>query len=603
MKKSLVLSVLLIFCVYGGANAQPQDYADTGISFRNEALCGAINDDFDLIFDPIELRFVNGINVFTNLSNLVDNDEYFMNNDSENTFFFGASAANPWLDDVWSSVLFKFRNYRDGGPVNFSYSDPWVSASASGSGFMEDEFSSYRDTDFNGILDNYHTISYMEENFTDNDDYDFILNNSADVGGMTVGARFAMGRYERLETTADDSSPYWSAGQTTFGWTERSHLLDVGKDEWYYMESGAFETLSKSSYTSLAGSAMIPDFMNKYELRGDVHFTSYLDQYQNIGTLSVDDESYDVDDDAYISNSYFRYHEDEQWEYDGTEFGLAGSIRRTFNQSTERKNDGYWKVGMGFNMGSYDYKDRMDLRETEDLQFFDGYSQLSTDYIQNYRATSESSDDGTGDTKQFMAGGILNIPANEDVFFGIGCYFSHMSDKADLVNVGSTVVSVDYTQDDELDDVNDYVTTSDADMIATHTMEYYNTSVYIPVGLEWRFTKNNKWAMRFGAMLNSYKSTSNELIQITRADAVVTETVRGDGTVSVDTGDNSYQSATFQDEWSRTYVDYCYGIGYNPNENLQIDLLGVFDDNGGLSDDVLDTGYLRRLRLSFSLKF
>ena len=52
MKKIIVFTTLLIFGLAALVNAQEP------ISFRSNALGGIINDDLDLIYDPIELRFV-----------------------------------------------------------------------------------------------------------------------------------------------------------------------------------------------------------------------------------------------------------------------------------------------------------------------------------------------------------------------------------------------------------------------------------------------------------------------------------------------------------------------------------------------------------------
>ena len=49
-------------------------------SFRSQALGGTVDDDLDLVYDPIELRFVSGIRLYTNLSNLTSYHEEMLNN-------------------------------------------------------------------------------------------------------------------------------------------------------------------------------------------------------------------------------------------------------------------------------------------------------------------------------------------------------------------------------------------------------------------------------------------------------------------------------------------------------------------------------------------
>ena len=83
--KSILFTAVLIVDLITLVNAQAP------ISFRSNALGGIINDDLDLIYDPIELRFVgrkyeltgNGIydvgENFTDLgNNTYDKEEYFL---------------------------------------------------------------------------------------------------------------------------------------------------------------------------------------------------------------------------------------------------------------------------------------------------------------------------------------------------------------------------------------------------------------------------------------------------------------------------------------------------------------------------------------------
>ena len=62
----------------GLLNAEP-------VSFRNIALGTIIDDDLDLVKDPIELKFVEGSRLYTNLSNLVNSHEEILANNSFNT--------------------------------------------------------------------------------------------------------------------------------------------------------------------------------------------------------------------------------------------------------------------------------------------------------------------------------------------------------------------------------------------------------------------------------------------------------------------------------------------------------------------------------------
>ena len=60
--------------------------AQEPISFRSNALGGVINDDLDLIYDPIELQFVDSLRLYTNLSNLTSGNEKLFDNISDDEF-------------------------------------------------------------------------------------------------------------------------------------------------------------------------------------------------------------------------------------------------------------------------------------------------------------------------------------------------------------------------------------------------------------------------------------------------------------------------------------------------------------------------------------
>jgi hypothetical protein len=73
-------------------------------------------------------------------------------------------------------------------------------------------------------------------------------------------------------------------------------------------------------------------------------------------------------------------------------------------------------------------------------------------------------------------------------------------------------------------------------------------------------------------------------------------------TIEPDTSyiDNIYESISEHTRTTFSSTVFTYGLGYNPMENLQIDLLGFL----GTSDNsFFDTSFYRNLRLSFTLKF
>ncbi len=62
MKKTILITALFIIGLATFGNAQEPT------SIRSQSLGNIIQDDWDLIYDPIELRFVDGMYFFTNLA-------------------------------------------------------------------------------------------------------------------------------------------------------------------------------------------------------------------------------------------------------------------------------------------------------------------------------------------------------------------------------------------------------------------------------------------------------------------------------------------------------------------------------------------------------
>ncbi len=89
-------------------------------SFRNNALGGIVNDDLDLIYDPVELNYVRNLHIFTNLSNLTSTNEQIFNNQNpgDNMLLFGISRENPFVPNLTHAVLFQFQKSQDPGFIN-----------------------------------------------------------------------------------------------------------------------------------------------------------------------------------------------------------------------------------------------------------------------------------------------------------------------------------------------------------------------------------------------------------------------------------------------------------------------------------------------------
>ena len=63
--------------------------------------------------------------------------------------------------------------------------------------------------------------------------------------------------------------------------------------------------------------------------------------------------------------------------------------------------------------------------------------------------------------------------------------------------------------------------------------------------------------------------------------------------------DDIYESTSEVSKTTISSTVFTYGFGLNPMNNLQIDLLGVFNSDSS----ILDTDFYKSLQISFTLKF
>ena len=224
------------------------------------------------------------------------------------------------------------------------------------------------------------------------------------------------------------------------------------------------------------------------------------------------------------------------------------------------------------------------------------------DYLEIDTENSLIKDNGTVKITNFSLMGKLNYPFNEKVYFGLGFNYNYHILNRETDFEESIENTYDYEILDEEFTASDYTTTESYSIIADRTFEQYNSSFSIPIGIEYKFTNNNKWDLRFGSIFGSACITTNDAKEIKEASPVTTETVYGDGSVDIDIEDNTYSSSSEQTNTTFSYTNYYYGLGFRPTDNLQIDLLGFLGGSGD-EEDLLDADFYKQLRLSFTLKF
>ena len=571
--------------------------AQEPISFRSNALGGVIDDYLDLVYDPIELRFVDGVRIYTNLSNLTSSQEKLFNNISDDEFLFGMSSENPFLNFLSHSALIRFQNSETSNSVGID-SDLDGYTDITGNGTLIDEYTAYLDTDYDGLFDLKNMLSQEKSSFTTDDSYSFILNNSLELWILVMGVKLSMGNSTHTGNMASTSlgsadgvlsGVNWD--DPTFSRSVITYLIEDEYDNLTWSEDGVFNSENNISFTNWDISVMVDLF--DFEFRTDLAVFSNQTLSNFNDDYSGQYEYFDPGISSYADNysetdSYF-----SKTDEDGGGFAFGGSLRKIFEEMYERKNDGYWEFGGSASSGSYDYTDSTSSQFSSIETYFDGLNTNNTDFVKTNSEQSAISDVGTKKFSKYNFFGRLNIPIGENVYFGIGGYLnqSTINRETDYTESVNNVTDYNYT-DSDYDDI-DYITTITSQLTADRNYDLFNSTFIWPVGLEYKLGGQNKWSLRFGSIFTSTYQTINDAKQVTDAEPYVTETEYGNGDVTIDFDNNIFESISEHTRTASSSTVFTYGLGYNPTKNLQIDMLGI--GSGDLEFD--------GVRLSFSVKF
>jgi len=620
------------------------------LSFRSQALGGIILDDLDLIYDPIELKFVDGIRLYTNLSNLTSSNEKIFGDQSDNEFLIGLSIHNPKNTNFWHSFLIKLENNKSPGPENelkITHEGNAVNITFEGEGEIVSEYTSYWDSNSNDFFDIKKTDAQEKYNYTYDNDYSLISNTTFNKNNLTYGTKISFGRESEKgdlssNVLGNNAGSYPDFG-TDFSQIEKDSpsfnnyttwqlaLNEFSSPNWFIHEtstvSGDFVTRLSKQYMGFDFSILWP-WGNNYELRGDLSLYKINDINEINDFFSAKREKFDeINQDEEYRYDYLETHQVKtKDENDGLEFGIGMSVRNTFNKKAERKNDGFWDVGLSFNIGNYDY-DAIDLShsitdETERDDFVtiectsedlnddqydycdDGYS----DYQYIYSDRIKSLDKGNMNVFNASINSRTNIPINENILLGIGAYLNNSISKRNTKYTESITIidSVNYV-DAYTASIYNQVETRTTTLIADRDYEINNLVFQFPVGLEIKFGKEKKWSTRFGSIFTRTNSTIKDSKQIKEAspETIIHEDING---MEYTYGsESSYNSTSESVSNQSSSTVFRYGLGCNPTKNLQIDLLGFlnFDnlDANEKSNDIFSSEFFENLKLSFTLKF
>jgi len=624
----ILLTVVFIDVAFAGSTFVSYVGIPEAHSLRAQALGGYTLDDLDRSFDPIELRFVDGFRLFTNLGNYNGGDQV-LSGSGNSEYLVGFAMQNPILDKLSNALLIKYTNTDNSiAVINNEINGAGTSV---GAGELLSEFTSWIDIDNDGIYDIKNSTSAKSTGFNYYDTQIITFNNSFALNKFIVGGKLSYVDKKAEGTVATGINVSggstrllgYNTGDASFNYVHKNYDLAEDYLVTRQAEDGDFSDINQITNIEFVGSFLMPDFKG-YELRGDLGIYNKSNHEDTEDFYSGSLESYHMEGiEYYIDLDKTNGRFNSQEETSGNTIGFHASVRKTFNKGAIRAEDDFWEVGALFDMGFYDYFNNQLTEISAETKFSTtGLNFAGDDSVTSWRVDSFDSDLDVSDD------GDLN-----NINYGfISKYEQTLHEKVRFVAASSIIFSkktwetkqiFDYREATEtligeiyldpngnyFDEANDTRYLKTATYNADRTREEFVTTFEAVSGIEFKFTENNKWLMRIGSIFTVVKTVSDDKIQITEHSATVEENWTGANTYSTTNSNNEYVSSSAHTITTTSATLFRYGLGYRPNENLSIDILGVFDGsgnvptNGSENEDLLDLAFIKSLKLGFSLRW
>ncbi|MDO9576351.1 MAG: hypothetical protein Q7J16_00525 [Candidatus Cloacimonadales bacterium] len=573
------------------------NFAQEPVSIRSNSLANIIDDNWDLIYDPIELGFIEGTYFFTNLADF--NTCYRDNNgdwEEQNESFLtelplGLSFQNPLKENFKHSFLLRLRESKESEHVY------------GGSGEHEEMSAHYYDVDGDGLYDMKQLQTKKYTNYDISKRLGFVFNNSFIFGSTTLGFKFSYDKQNNEDDEAKSDMGIWNfggyldgveLGDYGFEETTTNYLLVDEYSDYDFSEEGDFLTKTENSHIKYNFAIMRKftisaketefrlDFMHQRLVTGKVETDDdYSGNYTEI--TESDSLSNYVVKTGNITDAY-TMSQDES----GNKSQMELSIKTVFDKRVERKNDGFWKLGIvyGLTSGDYDFADDRQLATEQNMDYA---STSNTDFIQEVSNHQYTNDIGDYKGSNFIFYGKFNIPYDEIINFGFGTFCDYRVVERETDYIEDEINISEYTEGSSFNDENDYIITETSKLTADRTFEKQIYQMRIPVGLEFRMPKKDltdfdtfglrNFSFRIGTTYFYTKTIINDIKQVTDSCPLTTITEYGDGEVEINIDDNYYRSTSDHTEDIVGMKRFSGGIGYHHSENLQIDIGGYIDDN------------------------
>jgi len=571
MRKTLLLLIFVISIVFC--------FAQEFNSFRYLSTSGALDGDVEYAFDPLDLNYLSGTRLYSGLSNFSGNDNIFMNS-GDNYLLLGTSTDKTFLKKLKAALLFKYYDNEEPLTIN-CYPNPYDEYPTTDWGRVEYTWQNYSDTNGNELYDNYEYVHQKYENVDKNKGTDFSLVLSHPMGEKSVLGYKLCYLYSRESNTyAQDDILSLLSSAPTLEYTSTTYTLPE-------MDPTVEEETSSSN--------ILGDFDTKdtnSTFRNQLGYLTKLNAWEFSGTFTLDylNNCLETEDSASevtiynsdISDKANAYRKNTN-EENGMFNQINGRIRYFLVSDDDPFHTGYISCGLGFGLKNLNVKQKELYNENEEDPYY--YSS------KNFSASG----DLTG--INFSANTRLNYPLNNKTFIGTGLFYTLQNDdlKGDYTYQISKKASF-FNYDGSWNYTINQISKSAGKVEQEETVKIFRA----PVGLEYWFTNNMKWAMRFGTIFTHTVEIFKESFAPNLIEPTLTECTYANGETASQLNDNTSLKESHSTKYSTSKTDFSYGICFKANDNLQIDLLTMFDNN---DLELWNTNFLRNLKLSFTVIF
>ncbi len=553
----IVIPLALVIC--SAAFSQPQ-------TFRSMSTGGMIQDDLDLWYSgmlylqPVAENILDaeGVRVYTGLSNLANgSDMVFQDSDSTRGGFLLGGSLSPAGSDWGVGILAEFMDERTYDDV--SLPGPGGSTYLTGEGKLEGTWSEFQDTDGDGILDSRHTVYQSTEGRTDSS-----LTSAGLYGAYRLSETTRLGLgIAWLNTETETLDP---ADNGTISVTDSNIVTGV---ETYDLESTSTgkQTESRNGLViSASGTGELNDAM---DLGVMLQFASVSSEFaMDLSNSGSEDYlpgvagQYDLSTWNGVENISvapsgsrlggglnFKYAIDDQWRLESSA--------------------GYYTLGLSGSSDQYNI--------SMDSSYILTTGSLTDSTLMSMNGGG-STDIDLGDDLLAMGVKLTFDPSNSMVI-SLGAGF-HMHELDNTVtNHSQNTQVVNYSDGDtQFADPDDYVSTSTWSQTQEQRTTSSTSRISVPVGLEFQVLP--RLTARLGASPGFVWEKTTDRTSLLDASPVVTHTVYGDGTED-QTVESPYQTddgTLIETDQFYTDIPFSYGVGFSPDQHMQIDLMGLGKD-------------------------